>query len=454
MLCSLSKRLPPSDHVWDRVVTVRPPYRPSRLSETSTDPRLTALRRRKRIAAALLILAALVLLAVRITEQHVHHRSLGLLAAMAEAALVGGLSDWFAVVALFRHPLGQRWIPHTAIIPTRKDAIGESLADFIANHFLGREQVAEKLREVDIGAALARRLTDADTGRAVGRAVARGLARVLDVLSDERLLRFAHDVSRERLRNLDLSALAALGIERFTADGRHQALVTDVLRFLSDKLQSPAVQDEVKRRVAREVGRVLRWLGADEYASNRLISAGIELIGEMADDPDHELRVYVEQQVQAFAVRLRRDDRLRAEVDAFRDRLLDSEDFRTYLRSLLADLVRWVDEDAARDDSMIAARVSQGLAAVGERLLDDADMREWVSASVRDTVEPLIDEHRDAIRRFIVDRIRRWHAEEMTRELELAVGSDLQFIRYNGTAVGALIGGAIFGVGQLIAWLG
>lgn len=414
------------------------------MAQTITDPRTAALRRRKRIAAALLVFAALVLLAARVAQQHVAHWSLGLLAAMAEAALVGGLADWFAVVALFRHPLGQRWIPHTAIIPTRKDAIGESLADFVCNHFLGREQVAEKLREVDVGAALARRLADPATGAKVGRVVARGLAKVLDVVSDERLLRFAHEVSRDKLRTVDLSALAALGIERFTADGRHQALVTDLLRFLAERLQAPDVQDEVKRRVGREVGRVLRWLGADEYATNRLISAGIELIGEMAEDPDHDVRVYVERQVQGLVARLRTDARLRRDIEDYRDRLLEGDEFRAYLRGLLADLVRWVDEDAAREDSAIATRVAQGIAAVGARLLDDADMREWIGHGVRETVLPLIEEHRETIRAFIVDRIRRWSAEEMTRELELSVGSDLQFIRYNGTAVGALIGGLIF----------
>lgn len=414
------------------------------MAQTITDPRTAALRRRKRIAAALLVFAALVLLAARVAQQHVAHWSLGLLAAMAEAALVGGLADWFAVVALFRHPLGQRWIPHTAIIPTRKDAIGESLADFVCNHFLGREQVAEKLREVDVGAALARRLADPATGAKVGRVVARGLAKVLDVVSDERLLRFAHEVSRDKLRTVDLSALAALGIERFTADGRHQALVTDLLRFLAERLQAPDVQDEVKRRVGREVGRVLRWLGADEYATNRLISAGIELIGEMAEDPDHDVRVYVERQVQGLVARLRTDARLCRDIEDYRDRLLEGDEFRAYLRGLLADLVRWVDEDAAREDSAIATRVAQGIAAVGARLLDDADMREWIGHGVRETVLPLIEEHRETIRAFIVDRIRRWSAEEMTRELELSVGSDLQFIRYNGTAVGALIGGLIF----------
>lgn len=420
------------------------------MAQTITDPRTAVLRRRKRIAAALLVFAALVLLAARVAQQHVAHWSLGLLAAMAEAALVGGLADWFAVVALFRHPLGQRWIPHTAIIPTRKDAIGESLADFVCNHFLGREQVAEKLREVDVGAALARRLADPATGAKVGRVVARGLAKVLDVVSDERLLRFAHEVSRDKLRTVDLSGLAALGIERFTADGRHQALVTDLLRFLAERLQAPDVQDEVKRRVGREVGRVLRWLGADEYATNRLISAGIELIGEMAEDPDHDVRVYVERQVQRLVARLRTDARLRRDIEDYRDRLLEGDEFRAYLRGLLADLVRWVDEDAAREDSAIATRVAQGIAAVGARLLDDADMREWIGHGVRETVLPLIEEHRETIRAFIVDRIRRWSAEEMTRELELSVGSDLQFIRYNGTAVGALIGGLIFVVVQAV----
>ncbi|MGY4515213.1 DUF445 domain-containing protein [Lysobacter sp. HA18] len=418
-----------------------------------TDPRVAALHRRKRIAAALLIFAALVLLAARIAQQHTPHWSLSLLAAMAEAALVGGLADWFAVVALFRHPLGQRWIPHTAIIPTRKDAIGESLADFVCNHFLGREQVAEKLREVDIGGALARRLADPVTAQKVGRVVARGASRFLDVLSDERLLRFVHDLSRDKLRRLDLSGLAALGIERFTADGRHQALVTDLLRFVSEKLQSPEVQDEVKRRVGREVGRVMSWLGADAYAANRLISAGIDLIGEMAEDPDHEMRQYVERQVQDLVVRLRSDERLRDDIAEYRDRLLDGDEFATYVRALLMDVVQWVHEDAAKPDSVIADRVARGIAEVGARLLDDADMRAWISSGVRETIEPLIDEHRDSIRTFIVERIHRWNAEEMTREMELAVGSDLQFIRYNGTAVGALIGGLIFAVVQ-VAGLG
>jgi uncharacterized membrane-anchored protein YjiN (DUF445 family) len=415
---------------------------------------MTALQRRKRIAAALLVSAALALLAARIAQQHVHHWSLELLAAMAEAALVGGLADWFAVVALFRHPLGQRWIPHTAIIPTRKDAIGESLADFVCNHFLGREQVAEKLREVDIGAVLARKLVDPLTGRKVGRVVARGLSKFLDVLSDQRLLRFAHELSREKLRTVDLSKLAALGIERFTADGRHQALVTDLLRFVSDKLQSPEVQEEVKRRVGREVGRVMSWLGADQYAANRLISAGIDLVGEMAEDPDHEVRLYVERQVQALVGRLRTDERLRRDIEEYRDRLVDGEEFRAYLRALLGDLVRWVDEDAAKEDSVIADRVAAGIAAVGARLLDDAAMREWIGTGVRETIEPLIDEHRDTIRQFIVDRIHRWSADEMTQEMELAVGSDLQFIRYNGTAVGALVGGLIFAVLQVSSLAG
>jgi uncharacterized membrane-anchored protein YjiN (DUF445 family) len=198
----------------------------------------------------------------------------------------------------------------------------------------------------------------------------------------------------------------------------------------------------------------MSWLGADEYASNRLISAGIELIGEMAEDPRHEVRQYIERRVQRLVIKLRTDPGLRADIDEYRDRLIDGDEFHAYLRGLLMDLVRWVDEDAAKDDSVIAERVSQGIAALGARLLDDADMREWIGNGVRDTVEPLIEEHRETIRAFIVDRIHRWSAEEMTHEMELAVGSDLQFIRYNGTAVGALVGGLIFAVLQVSSLLG
>ncbi|TZF90679.1 DUF445 domain-containing protein [Lysobacter lacus] len=424
------------------------------LSDTPADPRIAQLRRRKQIAAALLVFATAVLLAAHLTQQHIHHWSLALLEAMAEAALVGGLADWFAVVALFRHPLGQRWIPHTAIIPTRKDAIGESLADFVCNHFLGREQVAHKLRELDIGTALARKLADPATARRVARAVTRALPRLLGVLSDEKLHRFVHDLARDKLRSVDLSGLAALGLDRLTADGRHQALVTDVLRVIAEKLESPEIQEEVKTRVGRQLGRVVSWLGVDSYATGKLISGGIELVQEMAADPDHEVRRYVDAQVHALIARLRTDEKLRHDIEDFRDGLLQQEAFGDYLRGLLNETIAWVEADAAREDSAMAAKMEGALREIGGRLLEDAAMRDWISATVRGAVEPMIDEHRDAIRTFIVERIHRWSAEEMTREMELSVGSDLQFIRYNGTAVGALIGGLIFAVLRLSSLLG
>ena len=165
------------------------------------------------------------------------------------------------------------------------------------------------------------------------------------------------------------------------------------------------------------------------------------------------MRQRLEQQLHELVRKLRNDPELRASIDRFRDQLMDQDVLADYLRSLWNDLVAWVERDVQQPDSVIAMRVAQASRAIGTQLLDDKATRAWINAGVKDTLEPLIDEHRETIRAFIVERIRKWSAEELTRELELSVGSDLQYIRYNGTAVGALIGGLIFAVVQLVAHL-
>jgi len=417
------------------------------------DPREAALRKRKSIALTLLVAAGVVLAVARWLE-HLHpHWGFALMAAMAEAALVGGLADWFAVVALFRHPLGQRWIPHTAIIPARKDAIGASLADFICDHFLGREQIIEKLDAFDVGQTLARKLADGDTSQAIGKAVTSALPRVLSALGSEQLHGFIHRATRERLQSVDVSGIAAFGLEQLTAGGRHHELVDSALGYISETLQSDATRELLTKRVGDEMWRVAKWVDLDATVANKLIVGVADFIEEMAQDRNHAMRLRLEQQLHELVGKLRNDPELRASIDRFRDQLMDQDVLADYLRSLWNDLVAWVERDVQQPDSVIAVRVAQASRAIGTQLLDDAATRAWINAGVKDTLEPLIDEHRETIRAFIVERIRKWSAEELTRELELSVGSDLQYIRYNGTAVGALIGGLIFAVVQLVAHL-
>lgn len=416
------------------------------------------LRRRKAIAAAMLVLALLVL-AASMWARHRHpHWAFDLVAAMAEAALVGGLADWFAVVALFRHPLGQRWIPHTAIIPSKKNALGASLADFLVRHFLSREQLGARLRGFDVAGRLAASLSEPRNAAKLGDALTLAVPHLLALVDSEQLHRFLHRLVDARLRQVDLSRVTAFGLRQLTASGRHQQLVDAFLDYLRDVLQAPETHARLSALASREVWRILRLVRLDRVIADRiarkLVDGATTLVAEMADDPRHEMRLRIGAQLETLILRLEDDPELRARIDRFRDQLLEQAELAAYLRSLWTDLVTWLQADVRREDSLLRARIAGAAQALGEGLAADADTRAWLNGWIQDACEPLIDRYRDAIRAFIVERIEQWSAEELTRELELSIGTDLQYIRYNGTAVGALIGGAIYLCGQLARLLG
>ena len=406
------------------------------------------------------MLAAAAVLFVAATWMEVRHPhwAFGLLVAMAEAAMIGGLADWFAVVALFRHPLGQRWIPHTAIIPNRKDALGRALADFICNHFLEPGEVMRKLDEFDPASRLAVALSRPENAARVGRLVVDLSPHLLALLDSERLHAFLERLTREQLRRMDVAALAGQVLEVMTHQRRHQALLDSVLRDIAGVLADPGTQETVAARIAPQLWSVLRLTGLDEPVARRLaerVVAGVgDLVDEMASEPDHELRLRFDHYAADFVARLRSDPALQRKVGEMRDRLLDDPALPRYVRGLWDDVLAWLRQDLLREDSEIAARAGRVAMVLGERLSADTSMRDWLNGWLRATVEPMVDRYRGSIRDFIVERVGRWDTRELVDELELSVGSDLQYIRYNGTAIGALIGGVLFGIVQLIAWLG
>ncbi|NUS37862.1 MAG: DUF445 domain-containing protein [Lysobacter sp.] len=415
--------------------------------------RSARLERRKSIATGMLVFAAL-LLAACMWARHVHpHWIFDLLAAMAEAALVGGLADWFAVVALFRHPLGQRWIPHTAIIPSKKNALGANLADFLVRHFLSREQLASRLRAFDIAGRLATSLSTPRTAEKLGDALTRAMPHLVALVDSEQLHLFLHRLVDARLRQVDLSGLTAFGLRQLTASGRHEQLVDAFLDYLRGVLAAPETHGRLAALAGREVWRILRLVRLDRVVADKvarkLVDGATTLVAEMAGDPQHEMRLRLAAQLEALILRLEEDPALRARIDQFRDQLLEQAELAAYLRSLWTDLIAWLQADVRREDSAVRARIAGAAQAFGEGLAADADTRAWLNGWIQDACEPLIDRYRVAIRVFIVERIEEWSAEELTRELELSIGTDLQYIRYNGTAVGALIGGAIYGIGQV-----
>lgn len=408
------------------------------------------LGRKKATAVALLIVACAVFVAVTLVDPQHAHWGTALAAAASEAAMVGGLADWFAVVALFRAPLGQRWIPHTAIIPRNKDKIGRSLADFICDHFLGKAQILDKIRQYDPAARLARGLADPVSARKVADFVVKLSPRFVDMLDSDELQDFVSEAARKKLAEVDMSNLLAQLLDVLTRDGRHHEVVDSLLYEVAEYFERDEVRDMLADKIGKELWKMARWLHVDkpfaETLANRMVQGTRQLLRDMAENREHELRERFERQIPVYIERLQSDPALRDKIHALRDQVLANQELPRYVRDLWQSAMAWLREDLGRSSSTIHRHVRRAAMGLGARLQANEEMKGWFNDWVMGTVDPLADEYREKIRQFIVDRVEAWSAEELTDQLELSLGRDLQYIRYNGTLVGALIGALLYGM--------
>ncbi|HEY0858685.1 MAG TPA: DUF445 domain-containing protein [Albitalea sp.] len=398
------------------------------------------LARMKWMALALLGAAAVLYVIASLLEAR--HPAWGYAAAFSEAAMVGAIADWFAVVALFRHPLGLP-IPHTAIIPNNKDRIGENLATFICANFLSTQQVLAKLQHFDGAGRLARWLATPHHAQQAATHLSSALGYGLVALDDERVRHFVGTTMIEALAKLDTSALAGKWLDLLTAEGRHQPLMDATLRKLSGMLDNDELKGRMAEVIATEV-KYLRFVGLDNvagrYATAKMVSGTIRLVTEMADDPSHPLRQEFDAFIAASIERLKDDPELRAKVEEIKHELLANPALASYLHGLWGDVVAWVQRDLQRDESLLRKRVAAGIQLVGEKLQADAAMQQWINEQLLAYAPQWIERYREDIRRYIIARVGEWNTEEMTDELERNIGRDLQFIRINGTLVGGMVG--------------
>jgi uncharacterized membrane-anchored protein YjiN (DUF445 family) len=413
--------------------------------------RTNDLARMKAIALGLLGMAAVLYGVASMLQSR--HPGWGYVAAFSEAAMVGAIADWFAVVALFRHPLGVP-IPHTAIIPSNKDRIGENLATFICANFLSTPQVLDKLRGFNAAFKLARWLADEMHAKQVAWPLGALVRYALSALDDVRVREFFKANVLEQVGRLDAATLSAQLIEVLTTDGRHQALLDAVLRKLANMLDHDEVKARVSDAIANEV-KYLRFVGLDNvagrYATSKLVAGLISLVGEMADKPQHPLRLQFDEFTASFAARLRTDPELRTRFDAIKHELLQSPALGRYLQGVWSEVITWVRSDLEREDSSLRAGTAEAVRMVGLRLLGDVAMQAWINEQLLAQAPRLIERYREDIRQYIIARVAEWNTQEMTVELERNIGRDLQFIRINGTLVGGSVGLLIHTVTQLLS---
>jgi uncharacterized membrane-anchored protein YjiN (DUF445 family) len=395
---------------------------------------VTGLRQMRLVALGLLVLAAVVFAATL-------HRggALGYVNAAAEAAMVGALADWFAVTALFRHPLGLP-VPHTAIIPERKEALGRSLEEFVSANFLTQDNVRGRVAAAEPSRRLGEWLTDpAHSERVVVRS-ADLAARALAGVRDEHVLSFAGDVLLPRFAKEPLSPVAGHLLESVVQDGAHHGLVDLLLAEGHAWLVANA--DTVGRVVAaRAPWWSPQWL--DERVVERVHHEAVRWVADVRDDPRHPARGALDRLLSQLAQDLQHDAVTIARAEALKERLLAHPQAA---RSTVAvwDAIRAVLVDALADpQGPLLTRAAAELAGFGRRLSSERALRDRLDAQAADVAGHLVESYGAELATVISHTVDRWDGAEAASRIEQHVGRDLQFIRINGTVVGALVGLAI-----------
>ena len=398
------------------------------------------LRRMRIVATGLLVAMAALFLATRALDASSMggHPAIGFIRAFAEAAMVGGLADWFAVTALFRHPLGLP-IPHTAIIPRNKDRIGDTLAQFLRDNFLIPGVVARRMRQLDVASAAGRWLSAPAGSEGRLRRGASGLvANMLEAFDPQRLGGMVKGAIGQRLRTLEVSPLLGQALTAAIAEKRHLPLLDGIIRWAAQVLSSN--EHLVRAMVHERAGSILRWTGLDETLADKIISGLDGLVNDMADDPDHPLRAKAEEGLEVLAYDLQYDPKMRAKVEALKADLIDNPAMQLWLdgmwESARASLLK-----VARDpNAAMSGKLGDMLRQLGTTLQEDSGLRATINRFTRRAAVGMAADYGDGIVRLVSETVRGWDARTITQRLENAVGRDLQYIRVNGTLVGGLVG--------------
>ncbi|MFP5391959.1 MAG: DUF445 domain-containing protein [Gammaproteobacteria bacterium] len=378
------------------------------------------------------------------------HPAWGYVKAFAEAAMIGAVADWFAVVALFRHPLG---IPiwHTAIIPNNKEAIGRNLGSFVENHLVTEDAVTRRVADADLALYLGQWLAQPEQAGQLAGALAGALRQAVPKLDKAPIRAAVRKLVTTELKKLDLSLLAGDYLDTMLAANKQQQVLDALLGklglWLGDEGNHEAIGTFMLDCFAIDNPMIKGMLLS--YAPK--VIAGLHgQVNRIQEDPAHPLRARVGEWIADSAARLKDDPSWRADIDGVRDRAVDSGAVQSAIDGLVDTAEQRLLQDLDSGQSQLAGLVARVLAELGQGLAADPDARRWLNLAIQNASSALVRRYRGEIGRFIEAQLAGWSREEMTNRIELAVGRDLQFIRINGTLVGGLVGLLIYTVTTLL----
>ena len=415
--------------------------------DTSADAqRRRSLRKMKTVALGFLLGATVLFLGCRWAQAHGGPGWIGYVGAAAEAGMVGALADWFAVTALFKHPLGIP-IPHTAIIKRKKDQLGEGLGTFVRENFLSPQVVETKLRDAQIAGRVGKWLSEYSHATRVAGETATILRVMVEMLRDEDVQHVLDRMIIKRIAEPKWGPPVGRVLATLLAEGRQEALI----QLLCDRaFQWALAAGETIQRVVTRDSPSWSPRFIDELIGDRIHRELVEFTDKVRRNPDHEVRRSATRFLFDFADDLQHDPETIARAEVVKGQLLAREEVTNAAGTAWRAAKRMILESVDDPDSALRTRIADSVMRIGESLRDDADLRDKVDDWIMRAAQHLVAEYGAEITTIITDTIERWDAEEASRRIELHVGRDLQFIRINGTVVGALAGLVIYTVGQLL----
>ena len=405
--------------------------------------RATELRRVKTLAT--LVLAGTLTLFVTAKALLPLHPVFGFVAAFAEAATIGGLADWYAVVALFRRPLGLP-IPHTAIIQSNQHRIADKLGEFIEVHFLEAAPVEAKLRQVDFASFIADWLGDEKRSADLARFILRLLPEALTASETSGLNSFIGRRILTQIQSIDLAPLAAGTLRTFVSEGRHRGFLDELLVAVHETLNRPETMEAIRQKIRSELPTLLKLYRADAYVMKKIAASATAFLDEVRTDPNHPFRGEFDRLVLSFIDRFEGQRQFAERLDALKHDLLARPELGELTQHLWSNVKDFVDRNAAGESEVLKHHLTGLLVKAGNQLAADSEMRAEINNGLVVVLRSLIADQKSGVSSFISDQVKAWDMAQLISLIEINIGKDLQYIRFNGSLIGGLAGLGLYSI--------
>ncbi|MBR1334722.1 DUF445 domain-containing protein [Bradyrhizobium ottawaense] len=419
--------------------------------DTPGDAERAAELRRVKALATLVLASTLALFVVAKLLLNAHP-VFGFIAAFAEAATIGGLADWYAVVALFKRPLGLP-IPHTAIIQSNQARIADKLGEFIQVHFLEAGPVEAKLKEIDFGSFVADWLRDRKRSDDLARFALRLLPEAVSATESSGLMTFIIRRMSSQLQAIDLAPLAAGTLRGFVAEGRNQILFDDLLRVMHETLNQKETMGMIREKVRAELPTLLRLYRADKFLVNKIVASATAFFNEVRSDPKHPFRGEFDRMVLSFVDRLGTDQAYIDRIAGLKRDLLARPELADLARTVWANTRSFIERSASGETQVLQHHLAGMFVSAGDALAGDAELRDEINKGLVTVLRSFVADQKSGVSIFISDQVKAWDMAQLISLIEINIGRDLQYIRFNGSLIGGLAGLALYSVEFLLRLL-